>query len=254
MALRIGYVNRWKAGTVSASSSVAGLPAAATQSPDRRYVWRSNASTGVATLDCDFGAAQTISMVALANVKLLTAGGGAVRLNTRGTGGAPGATSVLVTLGAQDPTTLATSGFFSPTSVRHAQIEFTNPGAVSDYAEVGFAFVGAYVEPALNVLPGWNMDREDPSTSRVSVNRQKQFATLDKFYSGRWSWDGAKFADWDLFRALYDTVGTSTELAFVLSTTVAWTTWFARLSGPLAARPSLARQRAEVSLPWEELR
>jgi hypothetical protein len=252
MALRIGYVNRWKTGTVSASSAVAGLPASATQVPDRKYVWRSTTGTGIATIDCDFGAAQTISMCALANVKALS--GGTVRFNTRGTGGSPGAASALVTLGTPDVTTQAVAGFFNPTSVRHAQFEFLNPGAVSDYAEAGFAFAGGFVEPVLNVLPGWSMDRDDPSLSRQSVGRQKQFATFEKFYAGRWAWDASRFADWDLFRALYDTVGTSTEVVFVLSTAYAWTTWLARLTGPLSARPSLARQRAEVSIGWEEVR
>lgn len=252
MPLRIGYVNRWKTGTLTASSSATGLPAAATQVPDRKYVWRSNASTGVATLDCDFGAAQSIRMVAVANVKLLS--GGTLRLNTRGTGGAPGAASALVTLPTQDATTLAAVGVFNATSVRHAQLEWLNPGAVSDYAELGFAFVGDYIEPALNPLPGWAYDRQDPSVSRVSLHRQKQFATRDKYLVGRWSWDGSKFADWDLFRALYEAVGISTELVFSLSTTYTWTTLFARLTGPLATQPSLARQRVELALPWEELR
>lgn len=252
MALRIGYVNRWKTGTLTASSAATGLPATATQVPDRRYVWRSNAATGAATLDCDFGSAQTLTMCAAANVKLV--GTGVLRFNTRGTGGSPGAATTQVTLATQDATTQAVAGFFNSVSARHVQWEFTNPSAASDYAEMGFAFAGGYIEPALNVLPGWPLDREDPSLSRQSVNRQKQFATFDKYYTGRWSWDGSKFADWDLFRALYDTVGISTELVFVLSTAASWTTWLARLTGPLASRPSLARQRVALDLPWEELR
>ena len=250
--LRIGYVNRWKSGTITASSAAAGLPAAATQHPDRKYVWRSNASAGVATLDIDLGSSMAVTLAAAANVKLV--GTGVLRVNSRGSGGAPGASTLQGTLPTQNSETLAAAVAFGSVSARHWQFEWTNPSVVSDYAELGFAFLGTYLEPSLNVLPGWPLRRDDPSVSRASLGRQKQFATREKYFAGQWSWDAAGFTDFDNLRAVYDTVGVSGEVVFVLDSTFGWTTWFARLSGALAMSPSLAQRRAGVQLPWEELR
>ncbi len=253
--IRIGYVNRWTTGTLTASTAATGLPAEASQNPDRSYVWRSTASTGAATLDIDLGAASRPTMVAVANVKLV--GTGVLRLNQRGISGSPGSATLVATLPTQNTETSTAVVFLQvdpADSFRHWQLEWTNPSATSDYAELGFAFLGTYFEPTLNIKSGWESERPDPSVERVSLGRQKQFAVRPKYFRGSFVWDALKTTDFDTLSSVWHTVGRTTPVVLsVDAENAAWSTWFARLVEAPRRQHRLASRRHGYTLSWEEV-
>jgi len=254
--IRLAYVNAYTdpATTLAASSAASALPVTASQNPDRSYVWRSATDTVAQTVDVDLGAVTAVTAVLLANVKVV--GTGVVELYERGDGGAPGSATLVATLAAQDRDTRAVAAFFSSQSHRHWQLKWTNPTAATDYAELGYAFLGTYVEPAVNVMVPIGLDRQDPSVLATSSDGQKSFAARTKYITGQLRWDAVLAAQLDQLRAIFDAIGQATPLFIVLDTSLSWTTWLARLSGGLAweLEPNLAIGRYGAAIAFEEVR
>jgi hypothetical protein len=254
--IRLAYVNRYTAAAtvLAASSAVSALPVEATQNTDRNYLWQSATGTGVQTIDIDLGAVVAVTCVALANAKVL--GTGVIELYERGDAGTAGSATLVATLAAQDAETRAVAAFFASQSHRHWQLKWTNPTAASDYAALGYAFLGQYLEPAVNVMVPISLARRDPSMESASADGQKSFVTRTPFVVGELRWDAVLAAQLDQLRALFEAVGVRQPCFIVLDTALSWTTWFARVAGPLAweLEPGGALARYGVSLPFEEVR
>ncbi len=254
--IRLAYENRYTAaGTVlAASSEVSALPVAASQNTDRSYVWRSATATGTQTIDIDLGAVLAVTCAVLANVSVL--GSGVVELYERGDAGSAGSATLVATFAAQDRDTRAVAAFFASQSHRHWQLKWTNPGSDSDYAELGYAFLGTYIEPAVNVMVPMPVSRQAPSIGSASSDGQQTYATRTKYFTGALTWDAVLPAQLDQLRAIFDAIGIETPLFIVLDTAVSWTTWFARFSGPLGweIEPGMAIGRYGVSIGFEEAR
>lgn len=252
--IRFLFTNRYGAATtvVTASSAASGLPAAASQNPDRTYVWRSLTQTGVQTLDIDLGSVLAVASVAVANVKLV--GIGVLEFYHRGDAGSPGAATLVATLPTQDRDTRVAVAFFGSQSHRHWQLKWTNPGVHNDYAELGYAFLGTYLEPAINVKVPFSSPRQDPSIGTPSVDGQKTFVRRTKFFAGAWEFDHVTEAVLDTLRAFFDAIGVSTPHFVVLDTALSWTAYYARLTGSLGLRPEFAPGRTTSSIAWEEVR
>lgn len=256
MPARIAFLgtNRYTAAAtvLVASSAVSALPVAASQNQDRSYVWRSTTDTIVQTIDIDLGSVLAVSAVALANVALL--GTGVVELYERGDAGAAGAATLVATLPAANAYTRTTFAFFASQSHRHWQLKWTNPTAASDYAELGYAFLGVEVEPAVNVIVPAALARQDPAVAGASVDGQKTFATRTKYYAGAWEFDHVLEAQLEQLQTLFEALGTSGAHFVVLDTALAWTCWYVRMAGPVGVRLELATGRYSVAVPWEEVR
>lgn len=237
--------------TVVASSAATALPGSHTQTPDRTQVWRSLAQTGVQTLDVDLGAVVAISAVAVANVKLV--GTGVLELHHRGDAGAPGGETLVSTLPTQDRDTRTTFAFPSQ-SHRHWRLKWTNPTAASDYAEAGVVHLGSYLEPTINPTVPTPVPRTDPSVRSESVDGQVTLVRRTKFSAGQWRFECVPEAQLDNFRALFDTLGVSGAFFQVLDTTLAWTSWFSRMTGALQPEFDTLSGRYNVGLAWEEVR
>lgn len=237
---------------LAASSAVSALPVGASQNEDRSYVWRSATATGAQTIDIDLGSVRAVSVVALANVALL--GTGVVEFYHRGDAGAAGVTDLVATLPAANTYTRTTFAFFASQSHRHWQLKWTNPTAASDYAELGYAFLGVEVEPTVNVLTPATLGRQDPAVGAASVDGQKTFATRTKYFAGAWEFDHVAEAQLGDLYSLFDALGAAGAHFVVLDTDLAWTCWYARLVGQLGVRLELAPGRYSVSFPWEEVR
>lgn len=247
-----GARNEWikTTGVLTASSAVAALPAAASQSPDRSYVWRSVAGTGVHTLDIDFGSSQSPTSVAVANVKLV--GTGALLLYT---GATPGAETTLVaTLPTQDRDTRTTFAFFNATAGRYWRLKWTNPTAASDYAEVGYVHLGTYFEPTINPVVPAEIQRVDPSVASESIDGQASYARRSKYFSGRWQFRGIPEAQLDSYRLMFDALGVSGPFFQVLDTAVSWSSWLALLAGPLEVGLESLAGRYALGQAWREVR
>jgi len=244
--------NRYAAAALTASSAVSALPVEASQNQDRSYIWRSATDTVVQTIDIDLGSVLGVSAVAIANVTLL--GTGVLELYARGDGAAPGAATLVATLPAANTYTRTTFAFFASQSHRHWQLQWTNPTAASDYAELGYAFLGVEVEPTVNVLTPATLGRQDPAVAAASVDGQKTFATRTKYFAGAWEFDHVAEAQLEQLQVLFDGVGAAGAHFVVLDTDLAWTCWYARMAGQLAVQLERAPGRYSVSVAWEEVR
>jgi hypothetical protein len=245
------YTNRYRSATLTASSSASALPAAASQNDDRSFVWRSLQQTGAQTIDIDFGSVLAVSAVALANVRLL--GSGVVELYHRGDAGSPGAATLVATLPAMNAYTRTAFAFFSSASHRHWQFKWTNPTSANDYAELGYAFLGVEVEPAINVRVPADIRRIDPSVFGVSIGGQKTFALRTKRFMGEWTFDDVVEAQRAQIETLFDTVGASGAHFVVLDTALPWTCWLARLGDELRIGLAIVAGRYPISFPWQEV-
>lgn len=252
--LRFLSSNRYNtsATVLAASSAAAALPVGATQNPDRSYVWRSLTQTGVQTIDIDLGSVLAVTSIAVANVKLVGTGG--LELYERGDAGSPGAATLVATLPAQDRDTRTAFAFFTSQSHRHWQLKWTNPTAASDYAELGYAFLGTYTEVARNIRVPASIRRPDPSQAVVSVDGQKVFRRRTKYFTGTWEFLEVGESELSTHRALFDAIGVGTPHFVVLDTSLAWSCWFARFVEALEFALSELAGRYNVGLAWEEVR
>lgn len=254
--IRFLWDNRYDATAVAltASSSLSALPVNNTKSTDRNKVWRSSTAVAIQTIDIDLGSIVAVNCASLANVKPITAG--VVELHQRGDGAAPGAATLVATFAAQNTLRKAVAVFFNSQSHRHWQLKWTNPGSFSDYAELGYAFVGEYDEPAVNVRVPIPMSRQDPSIGSASSDGQKAYALRTKFQAGVWQFDAVSEAQKDDVEAMFDAIGVAEPMFVVLDTARSWTTWLARVTGalPTEIEPGMAIGRYGVQIPWEEVR
>lgn len=252
--IRFAYDNRWRSaiGTPEASSAALALPAAATQNPDRSFVWRSLSLQANQTLTRDLGAAESVTMVALANVLLQN--GGTVRLLEGGSGATPGAWNLVTTLPTQNADTRVTYGFFGPISARHWQLEWTNgiPG-VPTIAEVGYVHLGGYYEPERNTLSPTGLERIDPSVGRASVDGQQSFAERTGYDTGELRFI-ASTAELVNFRTMYRTVGRRTPIFVVMNADVTWQAWLLRIASSLETPVHGALGQHNITFSWEESR
>lgn len=235
---------------LAASSAVSALPVAASQNEDRSYVWQSATGTGTPTIDIDLGAVLPVSAIALANVKLV--GAGVLELYERGDAGSAGSATLVATLPASNARRRTTFAFFASQSHRHWQLKWTNPGSASDYAQLGYAFLGVEVEPPVNVRVPADITRIDPSVGSASVDGQLTYAQRTKYCVGAWTWDTVTEAHKEQLEDMFEAIGGSGTHFVVLDTALAWSCWYARLTGELAAPLDIVAGRYSPSIGWRE--
>jgi len=236
--------------TLTASSAATALPIEASQDIDRSYVWRSLTETGTQEIEIDLGSVLAVTSVAVANVALV--GTGVLELYERGDGSSPGSATLVATLPTQNDDRRTAAAFFASQSHRHWQLKWTNPTAASDYAELGYAHLGTYLEPTINVSVPLPLEEIDPSAVRLSIDRQRRAATRTRYTVGRFVWAYLPDADRDNLRALWETAGVARPLFAVLDTSLAWTSWLIYLTGSLEQMLEEVSGRYGVGLPWEE--
>lgn len=252
--VRFLFDNRYAAaGTaLTPSSTSSSLPAAASQNPDRNYIFRSGTVSVAVTLDIDLGSVQAITACAVANLRIFA--GGALELYHRGDGGAPGAATLVATLPAENATRRTAHVTFASQSHRHWQLKWTNPGTVSSYVELGYAFLGTYLEPSVNYTA--------PSESPIGND-----STITRAPSGgrsvvQWPWFDSRelvftylpTADVVTLETMARTIGLGTPMFVVLDDTLAWTTLLAFLAGSLGRREEDTYGRWTLTVPIEEAR
>lgn len=251
MAIRFLYDNLYAAATLVASSEVAAMPVEASQDADRSYRWRSNTSTGEQTVDIDLGSVQAVDSVALANPKILGTAG-TVELYQRGDSSSAGSATLVATLPSENTDRRTMVQFFASQSHRHWQLKWTTTGA-SDYAELGFAFLGSYAEPSRNIAwPTVSADEVDPSVVRMSVDRQRSVVQRTRYSVGRFQWSMLQSSDRDLLREIWGEAGVGVPVFGVLSTGLPWTAWMLYLEPGFAQSFAARPDTYDVSIGWEE--
>lgn len=239
-------------GSIAATSAAPALPAAASQSGDRTYVWRGLSQLGDQSLTRDLGAARTISAAALANVRALN--GGAVLFEQAGSGASPGAWVTVATMPTQDATRRVTWSVFEPFSARHVRFRFENPVGVADFPEVGYAFVGVPLEPSLNVTVPMEWWDEDPSVIEKSVDGQATLTERTMYIGGECSFTALPQSDFDAFRLMYRSTGIRRPIFMVLDDVLPWSAPLMRLTSPIRHTWLENSQRYDVTFSWEEIR
>lgn len=252
--IRYLYSNLYTAAAtvLTASSAAATLPVGNSQSYDRSHVFRSGTVAVAVTIDVDLGSTKALTAAAFANLRLFS--GGALEIYDRGTAGTPGAATLKATLPASDSYRRATVGFFTSFSARHVQIKFTNPGAVSSYVELGFAFLGEYFEPTVNVRVPMDTEIVDPSVVARSVDGQKSTTLRTTYEIGTQEHYFVPEADQATFQAIQTAIGVRVPIFLVLDTALSWTCWMAFFTSAIRRRFEEATGRYTVSYAWEEAR
>lgn len=235
---------------LTASSEASALPVGATQDPDRSYVWRSLTETGTQEIDIDLGSVQAVTACAVANVTLV--GSGVLELYQRGDADTPGSATLVGELPSQDAARRTAVLFFASQSHRHWQLKWTNPGADSAYAELGFAFLGTYLEPSININAPLDVRLVDPSEIRASLDRQRRTVTRTTYLAGRYTWEDVPTADRDSLDALYRSLGRRRPLFVTIDTALTWSTVLSYLTSPLAEPFGELAGRYQLGMEWEE--
>lgn len=255
--------NRWSAATsaVTADSAALNLPAAASQNPDRGYVWRSLSSNNAAgaspythsTLDIDLGSVQPASLIAVANPRLLTPTS-YMALYERGDGSSPGTANLVGTLPAADAESRVAFLAFGEQSHRHWQLRWTNPDVATGYVEAGYVFLGVPFEPSVNFAVPSQGQIIDPSIPVASVDGQVTVTTRTMFGAQSLLFDFASEADFDALRTLYASVGIRRNFFIVLDSTREWTAQLVRFASALQHTWEQVDGRFSVGLAYEEAR
>jgi hypothetical protein len=243
------HVNRWSAGTITASSAASALPAAASQSTDRTAVWRSTTTAAAETLDLDAGASVAITCAAIANVRVKNAG--TVALYEGGTAGSPGAWNLLGTFAAQNASTLMAYLYVTVTA-RHFRLQFNNGSGASDYAELGYAFIGTYYEPLKGVVMPVDMKAIDPALEGRSGGGQSTFSQIGRMYDvGRLQFQNMEDAEFEVLRQVFVSIGIRTPIFIVLTSTISWQAWLLRFTGEFQ-KPRVFSTFYSPAIAWKE--
>lgn len=250
--MRLLYSNMWNLSTsvASALSSANAMPAASAQNPDRRAPWRSLTQTADQWNKVDLGSTMTPTCAAIANPRLQNAG--TLKLQSSPDNAA---WTDVATFPAADPDTNVSIVFFTATGRRYYRVYSTNGnGAVADYAELGYVFLGTYLEPTAKPIEP-QISRPDPSVERASEDGQKSYAARSTFAYGAFQFFMAQ-TDVDNLRTVFRTVGMRTPFFLVLDTTATWLQWLARFSSELSVslRATVSGGLHTVTISFEEAR
>lgn len=253
--IRFCHQNLWSASSsvVVASSAAANLPAAASQNPDRSYVWRSLTAVATPTLDVDLGSVLAVSLVAIANPRQFS-DAAVIELYQRGDAGTAGAATLVATLPVKDAETNVAYIAFASQSHRHWQLKWTNPGAVDGYVEAGYVFLGVPFEPAVNYTAPADGSLVDPSIAVASVDGQVTVTQRTAFRQRTLTFSEVAEADFDSLREVFETVGVRRNFFVIEDSTRSWTALLARCTQALRYREEDVHGRFSVQLTYEEAR
>lgn len=237
---------------ISAISAASALPAAAVKNPERGYVYRSLAQAVDQALDIDLGSVQTVTAAAIANVRLFA--GGACKLQHRGDGGSPGSAVDVATFGAEDTKSRTALVFPTSSAHRHWRLLFTNPGAVTDYVELGYAFIGPHWEAPVTFRVPADIGRSDPSVSGASLDGQQTFAERSRFRHAKLTFVSVTETQRTSMDDIFEAIGRRTPVFVALDPALAWTHWLARITENLSHPFDIATGRYTMNLGLEEAR
>lgn len=236
--------------TVTAINEQDGAPVEASQDPDRNYQWSSGDATSTQDIEIDMGSSKACTAVAVANADRL--GTGVIELYERGTAASPGTANLVATLPAEDTDRGTSFVFFGSQSARHWRLRWTNPTSANASATLGYAFLGTYFEPAINVSAPLDIVEVEPDEIVASVDRQRRTVARTPYSVGRWSWDDLAESDRDSVVAMHKANGVAVPIFVVLDTTRSWTCWLQWLSSALRHRWGVVDGRFSLDLDWEE--
>jgi hypothetical protein len=207
MATKIAHTNRALVSgvTITASSEATGHPASYMAHPGRWKNWRSSTSTSAKNLDFDLGASLVNAVFGVVDAVLVS--GGELQVQSKVLVGDPYVTVGTFAFPAFNPT--GVSMVWTAATGRYVRFLFTNPGAVSAFAQLGVAFIAASVVVLAKTAPGPTFQRVDPSVQRRAIGGARTSVLRPKYstYEGRQRLLTA--AERDTYAAMWETIGST---------------------------------------------
>lgn len=235
MGVRLAYTNLLTASgvAITSSSEATGYVDDNLASTARWKKWRSAISAGDQWVKFDLGSNKSFAVLAAVSAKLQSGGTLHAQAHATDSWGAP-TVNELLTVPSPDYTGVL-AAWVATQSLRWIRFYFTNVGAVNDYAEMGVAFAGPYLEPSTSIAPGVAMRRVDPSAHRHAIGGQRSTVVRPKFHelSGVFRLQSASARD-DL-RTAFETNGASIAALFSFSPGTQGLTFYGTLAPDLSA-------------------
>jgi hypothetical protein len=199
--------------TLTASSEATGHAATNLNSSSRFRDWRSSTATSEATMQFDFGSAK--QLYGFGAIDATTFAGGGISVEYKQNSGDPWTVLAPLPFPAFNPTNTAV--LWRSVSARYVLYRFTNPAAVSAYAQLGVAFIaGALLKPARSVAPGAAVHRVDPSEHRRSIGGQRSSVVRSKYHVMDFTFHLRSTFERDGLAQLFNTLGTTEPAIWAL--------------------------------------
>lgn len=201
--------------TITSSSEATARPDDYAVHPSPWKKWRSSTTTGDQWIKFDLGSNQAMQCALLSNWKRHTGGTIKFQAHTSDAWGAPTVDETF-TIPSTNPTKVIAKWLSASQNLRWVRFLFTNTGAVSDYVEVGVAFVGPYFGPSFNLSDGFKFRRVDQSLIVKSDGGNRSAHQKDRYYCAEGVFEYVPEADKDSFVTMFETNGVFTPLFFAV--------------------------------------
>lgn len=227
--IRLLYSNLALTATLTASSAATGHAASNLNSSSRFRDWRSATDTVEQTMQFDLGSTKTLFGFGAIDATLFS--GGQISVEHKLNSGDPWTVLGPIPIASFNPT--GTSVLWRTISARYVLYRFTNPSAVSAYAQLGVGFIaGAQWVPTRSVAPGATVTRIDPSVPRRAIGGQRTSVVRSKYHVMGFTFHLRTPAERNTFAEIYNSVGTTEPNIWALDPDD-WRVVYGVLSTPL---------------------
>ena len=213
----LGVTATWSQTTGGAAT---GYPLTNLNNDKRSRLFRSTTTTGHQVIVATLSTATTLYAIFLANWRA-HASGGTIKIETKNGGGAYsnfGGGTGLCSLPASNRTKLTGLWNTGGTVATDIRITFTNTGGVSDYVELGLAFIAGttgYFAATSNLSDnGYQYRPKDNSQRAVTVGMQEEFNLLPTLLTLTATFEWMALAQQQAMLAMHDAAGTSRPVIF----------------------------------------
>jgi hypothetical protein len=205
------YNNLLDSATLTASSAATGFPANNLKNSFRTKYWKTEGGTaGTAQLVVNHGSAKTVNAIALTGYPDWLAAPGTLQVEFNATDdwGAPAATETLTWVAPTTPG--GNKGTIIKKLAADRTYQYNRLSVVNAPGDwnLGRLFLGAYFEPARTYGWGYNESIVDPSLLSQSIGGQDHVDEIERYRIIQCSGIIATQAQWVLYQAMINTVGT----------------------------------------------
>jgi hypothetical protein len=199
--------------TLTASSEATGHPATNLNSSSRFRDWRTSTGTAEGTMQFDLGS--TKQLFGFGAVDATTFAGGGISVEYKLLVGDPWTVLAPIPFPTFNPTNTAV--LWRTVAARYVLYRFTNPAAVSAYAQLGVAFLaGISLKPTRSVAPGASIQRIDPSVTRRAIGGQRSAVVRSKYHVLDFSFHLRTPQERDVLAQLFNSLGTTEPALWAL--------------------------------------
>ena len=215
------YNNLLDSATLTGSSAATGFPATNLTNPFRTKIWRtSGATTGVANLVIDHGAAKSVTCVALTGYSWTSAPAILnLEFNDTDSWGSPAHSETLTWY--SSPTANGNKAviikIFGSQSYRFNRLSVIySPGGVPTDWDLGRIFIGTYFEPTYSYSPNWSGEYMDESMGMQTIGGQEHFDEIEQYREFGILFKVDSQSQWESFQTMFLSGGIHKDLFVAL--------------------------------------